>query len=277
MIKKWVFITVIFLCHGCWVDNNEAFNRCAKDTIRKISSNPNYDILSCENQKIENIKYVAAIENIKNVILNDHEISSLKGISKYKNITNLSLQNNQIEKIDGLENLDNLWGLDLTGNPIQSIKGLCINKKKLEYIHIEGSFNTLSELVNCKSLKGIYITSSNIYKLDDLPYIHDSLTQLQISNAPLNHFELINKFKRLKNISFANTNIENITPLKSLVNIETLALYNNKKLIDISTIVNFKKLRFLNLTGSNNIPCKQIDLISKLDIAKVKLPNECVK
>ncbi len=69
----------------------------------------------------------------------------------------------------------------------------------------------------------------------------------------------------------------NITPLKNLVNIETLALYNNKKLIDISTIFKFKHLRFLNLTGSNNIPCEQIDFISKLEIEKVKFPNECVK
>lgn len=277
MIKKWVFITVLFLCHGCWVDNNEAFNHCAEDTIRKISFNPNYDILSCDNQKIENIHYVAALENTTSVLLDNHEISSLKGISKYKNIKNLSLRNNQIEQINGLENLGNLWGLDLTGNPIKSIKGLCLNKEKLEYIHIEGSFNTLSEFINCKSLKGIYIRSSNINELDDLPYIYDSLTQLQISNSPLKHFELIHKFKRIKNISFANTNIENIPPLKNLVNIETLALYNNKKLIDISTIANFKKLRFLNLTGSNNIPCEQIDSISKLDIAKVKLPNKCVK
>ena len=156
-------------------------------------------------------------------------------------------------------------------------KGLCLNKQKLEYIHIESSFNSLSEFINCKSLKGIFITSSNINELDDLPYIYDSLTQLQISNSPLKHFELIHKFKRLKNISFANTNIENITPLKNLVNIETLALYNNKKLIDISTIFKFKHLRFLNLTGSNNIPCEQIDFISKLEIEKVKFPNECVK
>lgn len=276
MIKKWLLITVIFLCHGCWVDNNEAFNRCAKDTIRKISFNPNYDILSCDNQKIENINYVAALENTTSVLLDNHEISSLKGISKYKNIKNLSLRNNQIEQINGLESLDNLWGLDLTGNPLKSIKGLCLNKEKLEYIHIEGNFNTLSEFINCKSLKGIYIRSSNINELDDLPYIHDSLTQLQISNSPLKNFGAIDKFILLKNISLSNTHIEELSPLKDLKNIETLALFNNKKLTDISTIVNFKNLRFLNLTGSNNIPCKQIDLISKLNIEKVKLPSECV-
>lgn len=276
MIKKWLLITVIFLCHGCCEERNVAFNRCVEDTIRVMTSNPEYDILACSYQKVKDIKYVDALKNVTNVILSDNKISSLEGISKYKSIKNLSLENNKITQIDGLDSLDNLWALNLTGNPIKSIEGLCLHKHKLEYIGISGNFNTLSELNGCKKLKGIRITSSNINELDDLPYIYNSLTQLQVSHSPLKNFGAIDKFILLKNVSLSNTHIEELSPLKDLKNIETLALFNNKKLTDISTIVNFKNLRFLNLTGSNNIPCKQIDLISKLNIEKVKLPSECV-
>jgi Leucine-rich repeat (LRR) protein len=266
-----LFILIAFINFGCKEEPKSEFSNCASKYRQSLI--PGH--LNCENKGLKKIPYIDELSGVTWLSVPSNKLKNLDGIINYHNLEILDVSDNNISNIEGIENLHQLKMLNLLDNPIKSIKNICVNKPHLHAISLSGEFSDLSELNNCKNINELHIENGNIYAFFGIYNLSKSLDVLMVKNHPIENIDYLNDFKYLRNIVLTGTKITNINGLEPLKRVETLALQNNIFLTDVSAIFAMKNLRFVNLTNSHNIPCWQIDKISRKGIKKIKLPEKC--
>jgi len=149
-------------------------------------------------------------EDISASVLSSKKIISLDPLDGFSNLMYLYLNDNQIQKLENL-NFGKLVYLDLSNNLIRKIENL-ENLIQLEHLNLEK--NCISILENLKSNQNLeflniskqYLTKNQIFTIDE---------------------NFISEENRLTTILLDSNNINDITSLKILTNLEKLTLNDN--------------------------------------------------
>jgi len=153
------------------------------------------------------------------------------------------------------------------------------------------NITTLSDLKWFENLVNLYLSNCKIKSLDGI----ESLTKLQMLDISNNNLSNINAVRNLKKLVYLfcsrNSKLTDLSPIKNLVNLETLDISNtgianlsplknlknlnflyasNSNITNISVLSNLKNLAVLELSGnkiSNVSPLKDLDKIISLNLS----------
>jgi Leucine-rich repeat (LRR) protein len=84
--------------------------------------------------KIEEIKGLEHLINLKELSLRANEIREIKGLDNLTNLQKLDLRHNRIKEIRGLEKLSQLQELKIRANPIRSNESHLIGRPGQEFV-----------------------------------------------------------------------------------------------------------------------------------------------
>jgi len=136
-------------CRGAFVEIPEFLENLASLETLKL------------NGRLEEIKNLQALKNLKELDLSCNYITEIKGLDTLTDLTSLNLMRNKITQIQGLENLLHLKKLNLAENKIPEITGL---DSLIELDRLDLTENNISEiegLENLRNLKDISIIYGN--------------------------------------------------------------------------------------------------------------------
>ncbi|MCF6437242.1 hypothetical protein [Pseudoalteromonas sp. MMG022] len=182
-------------------------------------------LLELSNQCIESLVDLSLIEdeNLRTFIRNNRYYDALA-------LNYLSVHNsNNILSLAGMEQYSNLESISLsTEHAIDLLNSFDIEQlSNLNAISISYSqLTTLDELVLPQAVKSFTITEN--YKTIDLegfnaPYVE----YLNLSWSSLSNTQLLANFTNLVNLNVSYTNLEDLTPLHSLTQLEELHIYQH--------------------------------------------------
>ena len=165
------------------------------------------------------------VETITILDIPNAGIESLEGLQAFTALRILNLENNQIKDVTPLSSLNNLASLNLRNNEITDLSAI-----KLE---------SLSHLNSLKELN----LRHNVYRpYEDNPSFNIRLTDIT----------MLNQFTQLESLILRDNNIQDISPLASLVNLIYLDISENPILEDgLSSLSNLNRLEYLNLRETN--------------------------
>lgn len=217
-------------------------------------------ILICDYTKlvnkdwINNLEVLSFLNNINRLVILNHSsigLSQLENVKYIKELSEFSLKGfiEQTINIDILLNFD-MKKLDLELNATTLIYHLIAKNRNLQSL----SMNTIDA---SKIEKKSNVVSLNIYKElfnpDKLGIAFPDLISLQLfSVRKIKDFAFLSNFVLLENLSIRNTNIEKF-PKLGVDKLIRLELLMNKKLKNIESILCFKSLKKLAITGSEII------------------------
>lgn len=182
--------------------------------------------LSGSSFPVENMPYIAALPELKQLSMADCSLSTIDPLENAWSLTELNLGYNTIRNLDVLKSIPNLKKLDLQHNAVNSLE-VVGSLDALEILNV--SFNaipSLEPLEECTNLTEL-IADNNL--LTDLEGV-EKLAKLQLLSVDYNEItevsDLINN-QALKNVSVASNNITEIWTLGELVNLEILDFSSN--------------------------------------------------
>ncbi len=181
-----------------------------------------------------------------------------KGLGKLQGLKSLQLGSDFSETvmdINSLPNLEQLERLNIT-NYNQEIKHLS-QFPNLKYLRIKGCKKL--ELKTMKKLEVLDLDNSSINDFEDMEQ-QPRLKKLNLSslNTDINLREIV-KFPNLSVLVLMETNVSDISDLKSLKKLEYLDLYYTS-VSDVRVINTLPKMKEVNLATNSNV-----DLESQLD------------
>lgn len=136
-------------CRGAFVEIPEFLENLASLETLKL------------NGRLEEIKNLQKLKNLKELDLSCNYITEIKGLDTLTDLTSLNLMRNKITQIQGLDNLLHLKKLNLAENKIPEITGL---DSLIELDRLNLTENNISEiegLENLRNLKDISIIYGN--------------------------------------------------------------------------------------------------------------------
>lgn len=256
------------------------------------------DLSKVEYLKNLNSIYIAKLQNF------DNAIDSLKGLEKLKNLSisgnitvksmkrieelnnslvYITLSNVGIEKIEGLKKFTNLKSINLTKNNIKDITPIAdiASINNITGLYLDGNKNisgnrsdyTKKELEKINKIGEILYRDGEIilgveqfglftnYKNVKLNY--KGLTSLEMFEGMTN----LNKLDLTGNaITLEDEKSQNI--LKSMKNLRSLNLFQNKKLANIKPINELSSLTYLNLSSTGTFNLADIeDILSNVSLS----------
>ena len=251
-----------------------------EEIIDGIKNCENLESLYIKDQREINMSKISEIssEKIKYLDLTNNGITQIVGLDKMKNIETLNLSGNQINKIENLENLTKLTTLYLNNNKITDITPLSANTslKSLNLKQnpgIDGNrANYTGERLEALIKIGEIIDRGGTINIDnDKLGLFTNYTNIDLSSQKLNNLEQLEGLTQLKKLILTSNDIsledkESQEILKSMTKLEELNLTYNK-VTDATAINNLKSLKYLYITGENNVfNLKEIqDIISNLE------------
>ena len=181
------------------------------------------------------------------VKLDRNELIELPDFEKVKSLKELSVIENQISTLATLSTIPTLETLNINNNPLRSFDlPEMPNLTKLKASNC--MIDDFSGLINCLSLKELYISYNNITELNKMPKMSklrvldlrynkltsfDSFPELPalwfliMSNNQLSSLNGINKFSRLQKLEINDNKIQSFAELKELDNLITVIVSNN--------------------------------------------------
>ena len=219
---------------------------------------------------------IADMESLTILNAYSRNISSIDGLEYATNLTELYLYDNNISSIEPLKNLVRLKKLYLgeyrkRGNLVTDISPLR-NLIMLKELHLgRNNIDSLKELNKLVNLTHLYVDRNNLNNLDGI----ETLINLEFIDFHGNNVSNIEPLINLTKLThlyggryyptgegFGN-NINNITGISKLINLECLNLGFNK-ISDAKEIFNLKKLKVLNLYFNNINDISGISNLSNL-------------
>ena len=97
---------------------------------------------------------------------------------------------------------------------------------------------------------------------------------LSCGNANVSDLRGIEQFRRLRFLDLAGNSITDLQPLASLPQLSGLSIPNNP-LTDISPLLDMDSLTAVILSGNNQLPCSQLDLLEQRLGQNLTRPLEC--
>ena len=149
-----------------------------------------------------------------------------------KKITELNLENCEISDITGIENFTYLKKINLARNKISDITPID-TLTSLEEINLSNNSN----LGASNSIKTILPKKAN-------------LKTLKISNIGLSDISFLGQLKNLTSLYMSGITVNSLIDISGLTNLVELDVSSNMSLRSIKTVLNFKKLKILDLSNT---------------------------
>lgn len=257
------------------------------DDLSKVEYLKNLDtIFITKLQNFDNaIDSLKGLEKLKSLNMSGNiTVKSMKRIEELSNnLVNIKLANVGIEKIEGLKKFTNLKSIDLTTNNIKDITPIAdiASINNITGLYLDGNKNisgnrsdyTKEELEKINKIGEILDRDGEIilgveqfglftnYKNVKLNY--KGLTSLEMFEGMTN----LNKLDLTGNaITLEDEKSQNI--LKSMKNLRSLNLFQNKKLANIKPINELSSLTYLNLSSTGTFNLADIeDILSNVSLS----------
>lgn len=257
------------------------------DDLSKVEYLKNLDTIFITNlQNFDNaIDSLKGLEKLKNLSISGNiTVKSMKRIEELNNsLVYITLSNVGIEKIEGLKKFTNLKSINLTNNNIKDITPIAdiASINNITGLYLDGNKNisgnrsdyTKKELEKINKIGEILDRDGEIvlgveqfrlftnYKNVKLNY--KSLTSLEMFEGMTN----LNKLDLAGNaITLEDEKSQNI--LKSMKNLRSLNLFQNKKLANIKPINELSSLTDLNLSSTRTFNLADIeDILSNVSLS----------
>jgi len=153
---------------------NLNYVKLSEDNLSDISgltSSENLEFIDLYySKKLDNIKPLSKLKNIKLIDITSTQINSLKGLENSVNIHGVKAVDTPIKNLDGLVNAKNIYCINVEGcKNLENIEGIK-NSVKLKEIILTNcsSLASLNGLENCTDLRSISLSGSGISNLDSL-------------------------------------------------------------------------------------------------------------
>lgn len=257
------------------------------DDLSKVEYLKNLDTIFITNlQNFDNaIDSLKGLEKLKTLSISGNiTVKSMKRIEELNNsLVYITLSNVGIEKIEGLKKFTNLKSINLTNNNIKDITPIAdiASINNITVLYLDGNKNisgnrsdyTKKELEKINKIGEILDRDGEIslgveqfrlftnYKNVKLNY--KSLTSLEMFEGMTN----LNKLDLAGNaITLEDEKSQNI--LKSMKNLRSLNLFQNKKLANIKPINELSSLTDLNLSSTRTFNLADIeDILSNVSLS----------
>ena len=258
--------------------------------------------LEASNKNINDITGIDRLSNLVELDLSGNQISDISTLSKLENLQKLNLRSNDISDLSPLANLTKLEYLNIhSNNSIHSISALkqltnlntliMANIQIGEEASILERFNDLRylNLRNCgikdlefiRAMRGLeYLNLYGNHEIQSIEPLEDLrfLDTLILTDVPIgDQIDILENLTMLSYLNLRNTDLIDISPLASLINLEYLNLHSNEKIQSIEPLENLTKVHTLIL---NNVPIgKQTDiflnfhLLRNLDIRNCEVTD----
>ncbi len=180
--------------------------------------------------------------------LSYNNISDIHVLSVMKNLSALDLSHNKISDITVLGSLTNLSDLSLSYNGIVDISSLSkLKNMGNDFGWLDLSHNNITDITALSTLTNLYSLDLSGNQITSLSAL-SKLSKLEYLDMSGNHFKDLTPIKALdlSGLSVSDCNINDISTLKSMVNLYNLDLSKNS-IIDITSLVYLKDLMTLNL------------------------------
>ncbi|HDR4428010.1 TPA: NEAT domain-containing protein [Bacillus cereus] len=235
----------------------EAKSKGIKD-VSGLEYMTNLENLTLEEVKLENIKFISNLRQLKSVSITYAELEDIGPLAELEHIESLSLRNNKISNLSPLSQMKKIKLLDLNSNYIKDIKPLFTVK----------SLRTLTVANNQISNAGL----EGVHQLKNLK-------TFEISNNGLSNVEHINVMNKLIELGLSKNELVDLTPLSKLSGLQKLNLEENF-ISDITPLSQLTSLYDLKL-GSNEIrdvrPVQELGKRMYIDIQRQKIFLEDVE
>ena len=150
---------------------------------------------------------------------------------------------------------------------VADLVDLCPNLEllELEYCYMD-DYEPLGDLAKLKTLKLAYCGEGGGNAIKDIGWVED-LTELRTLSFSHNSIEDTKPLAGLTKLTYLHLagnplEDEDLEPIGKLTNLETLYLYDLKKITDVSPLSNLKKLTFLHI--GHNSKLKSVKALGKL-------------
>ena len=252
------------------------------------------------NNSLTSIESLSGFENIYLLRVEQNKLLSLKGCENMNDLTYIHSNNNNLGDNEVYnEDLENN-GKNEQEDAISSLK----NKAKLYYVRLENNTNLkwIGYLENCTSIRYLYLANNENFINSEVSKIKEIYNTCESQNRSIasKYNILLNSAERIDytNLDLTDDSIEiealmnnttctqlNLTGnsklsnsklqevLSSMPNLEFLKLYGLTNLTDISFTNNVKKLKELDLRGTNAIDLSLLET-NALELKSIWLDNE---
>lgn len=220
--------------------------------LTDLSRMKNLEVLSLCNEKIDDISQLAGLP-LRELYLSDNMISDFSILSEFTDLEILCIRGNLARDLSALSSCSSLEQLNIAQMRLNDVDFLAdLNVKYLD-------------------MNGSQIKSENLMPVAQMPKLED----LYLGDVNEPEIQALSQMNHLKNLTLwgDNTTLENLTPLKGMENLETLAFRNNipsleglgefpvlvglvidnPNLTDLSPLVQAKHLCYLTLTNTTGI------------------------
>ncbi len=252
------------------------------------------------NNNLSSIESLSGFENIYLLRVEQNRLLSLKGCENMSNLTYLHSNDNNL-------GANELYNEDLENNgknekedAVSSLQ----NKAKLYYIRLENNTNLkwIGYLENCTSIRYLYLANNENFINSEVSKIKEiyntcgsqnrsiaskynillnsaeriDYTNLDLTDASIEIEALMNnttctQLNLTGNSKLSNSKLQEV--LSSMPNLEFLKLYGLTNLTDISFTNNVKKLKELDLRGTNATDLSLLET-NALELKSIWLDNE---
>ncbi|WP_016789655.1 ADP-ribosylation factor-like protein, partial [Vibrio cyclitrophicus] len=179
-----------------------------------------------------NISHLAACPNVLNVngSLNteldySHLVNNIKHVAIGRSL-NLYLDNLYLNNIESL-NLYSSGSLTNITKPIPSLKFLSIYSPPSRNVRQTREFR-LSNLALLENLEHLMLRSINIIDDTDSGFFHKQLKGFDLAHSNINDLSFITKLNNIERLNLPSCKIENIEPLMNMERLTQVYLKNNK-------------------------------------------------
>ena len=197
-------------------------------------------VLDATGYGIENLEGIDALENLKELNLEDNFVESVAPLGDSTKLEKLSLRNNEITDLEDIDFEDilflNIRNLSLRHNVKRDDEGngtrlsdisllarmVSLRKLELRDNHIED----LSPISDLRNLRELDIRENKFDTIEAL----ETLTKLEELNIRDNEVESLEPIQYLSRLTYLNihsvTGLDSLEPISQLVNLETLIMRN---------------------------------------------------
>ena len=175
---------------------------------------------------VENMPYIAALPELKQLSMADCSLSTIDPLENAWSLTELDLGYNTIRNLDVLKTIPNLKKLNLQHNAVNSLE-VVGSLDALEVLNVAfNAVTSLEPLEDCANLKELVADNNHLTDLEGLEDL-DNLELLSVDYNQISDVSRLIENGALKNVSIASNNVTEIWAMGELENLEILDFSGN--------------------------------------------------
>ena len=224
----------------------EAKSKGIKD-VSGLEYMTNLENLTLEEVKLENIKFISNLRQLKSVSITYAELEDIGPLAELEHIESLSLRNNKISDLSPLSQMKKIKLLDLNSNYIKDIKPLFTVKslRTLTVANNQISNAGLEGVHQLKNLKTFEISNNGLSNVEHINGMN-KLIELGLSKNELVDLTPLSKLSGLQKLNLEENFISDITPLSQLTSLYDLKLGSNE-IRDVRTVQELGKRMYIDI------------------------------